>query len=339
MIKFHIHFLNIFLLPILLSITSCTPKQQPEAVFKESRFVMGTIVGISVVAADKDRADAAIKAAYAELERLEKMMSVQMPSSVVSEINRSAGIKPVKVPPEVLEVLVKAQEIYRQSKGLFAVTVGPLVNLWGVEVKGHYVPSSSELSSVLALCNFDDLEIDSGRETVFLKKTGMAIDLGGIAKGYAADRAIDVLKTNGVSRAIVAVAGDIRALGSRPDGTPWRIGVQHPRKNDALLTTLDLSDRAVSTAGDYERFFIKDNIRYHHILNPKTGLPASECRSATVIAPRGLIADPLSTTLFLLGPADGMALIESMNDIDAIIVDKNGQVTVSSRLKNKVNIQ
>lgn len=327
----------------LFLLSSCTLAPKAQNIFKDTRIMMGTVVSISVVADDKPHADAAIKAAFDELDRLEKMMSVQIPTSVVSKINRNAGKGPVKVPSEIMEVLVQAREVYGLSSGLFDVTIGPLVHLWGIETKDKYVPGAKEIAAVLPLCGFDNLDIDNAAQTVSLKKPGMAIDLGGIAKGYAADRAIEVLQNKGISGGIIAVAGDIRTLGTKPGGKPWHIGGQHPRDKEKLLASLeftgDLTNQAVSTAGDYERFFMKDGIRYHHILDPRTGFPASTCQSATVVAPKGLITDPLSTAIFLLGPEAGMALVEKMPGVAAIIVDKNGKVTVSKDLKNKVHIQ
>lgn len=330
---------------LLFLLTSCTSPSSPGNIFKDTRVMMGTVVSISVVADDKPRADAAIKAAFDELDRLEKMMSVQFPDSAVSEINRNAGKSAVKVPSEIMEVLAQAKEVNRLSSGLFDVTIGPLVNLWGIETKDKYVPGAREIAAVLPLCGFDNLSIDTGAATVFLKKPGMAIDLGGIAKGYAADRAVEVLQRMGIRGGVIAVAGDIRTIGTKPGGKPWRIGIQHPRDKEKLLASLeftgDLTDnrQAVSTAGDYERSFMKDGTRYHHILDPRTGFPSSTCRSATVVAPKGLITDPLSTAVFLLGPEAGMALVEKMPGVEAIIVDNKGEVTVSKGLKNKVHIQ
>ncbi|MDH4099852.1 MAG: FAD:protein FMN transferase [Nitrospirota bacterium] len=301
--------------------------------------MMGTVVGITVVSTDKPRADAALNAAFGELDRLEKMMSTTIPTSDVARINEAAGKQPVRVSPEVLELLDKAAEAHRISNGLFDVTVGPLVGLWGIGVKEPRVPSKEEIAAAVALCGADRLEVDKAAGTVFLKSPGMAIDLGGIAKGYAADRAIETLRKSGITAGVVAVAGDIRAMGSKPDGSSWRIGVQHPRDKDKLLTSLALTDRAVSTAGDYERFLEKDGVRYHHLLNPATGMPATLCQSATVVASAGIVTDPLSTIIFLLGPEAGMALVETMPGVEAIIVDAQGKATVSSGLKNSVAVK
>lgn len=296
---------------------------------------MGTIVEITVASDDKKRANEAIDAGFREIKRLEQLMSTYIPDSNLSRINDSAGVSPVKADREVLYLIKKGIELGDLTNGAFNIAVGPLVKLWGIPDKREFIPSKKEIGLLLPVTDYHNIQIDEEKGEVFLKKKGMRIDLGGIAKGYAAERAIAILKEKGIDNAIVAVAGDVKAIGKRPDGKAWHIGVKHPREKEKLLRTVDLSDMAVSTSGDYERFFIKDGILYHHILDPRTGEPARRSQSATVVASEGIVADALSTGVFVLGPEMGMELIERMPDVEGIIVDSTGKVFVSSGMKDK----
>lgn len=296
---------------------------------------MGTIVEITVAFDDEKRANEAIDAGFKEIKRLEQLMSTYIPDSNLSRINDSAGVSPVKADREVLYLIKKGIELGDLTNGAFNIAVGPLVKLWGIPDKREFIPSKKEIEQLLPITDYHNIKIDEEKGEVFLKKKGMRIDLGGIAKGYAADRAITVLKEKGIDNTIVAVAGDVKAIGKRPDGKAWHIGVKHPREKEKLLGTVDISDMAVSTSGDYERFFIKDGILYHHIFDPRTGEPARKSQSATVVAGEGIVSDALSTGVFVLGPEMGMELIERMPDVEGIIVDSTGKVFVSSGMKDK----
>ena len=187
---------------------------------------------------------------------------------------------------------------------------------------------------------YKHIVIDKEASTVFLKTKGIQIDLGGIIKGFAADKAVEILKQQGIKAGIVAIAGDIKTFGIRPDGGLWKVGIQNPRQQtdkDEITATIAMTDMAISTSGDYERYFIIDGKRYHHILNPKTGYPADECRSVSIIAKDGSITDPFSTGIFILGAEKGIKLLEEMG-IDGIIVDKNGKIHTTPNLRGKLEI-
>jgi len=321
------------LLFLVLTILLSCSKEPP--VFKKTKFLMDTVVTITAVG-PKEEVENAIDATFSEIERLESLMSGFKEGSDIDRINRSAGIRPVKVSKDVLKVITKAKEISEMTNGAFDITIGPLSSLWGFGVKEDHLPHQTEIRRLLPLVDYRELIVDKERSEVFLKRKGMMIDLGGIAKGYAADVGVDVLKGRGIRAGIVAVAGDIRVFGKRPDGRPWHIGIKHPREKDKVLTTIDLSDGSISTSGDYERFFIKDGIRYHHIIDPKTGYPASGCQSVTIISKEDVLADAVATGVFVLGPERGMEFIESRGGLEGIIVDSKGRVTVSSGLKGKI---
>ncbi|HWR89689.1 MAG TPA: FAD:protein FMN transferase, partial [Dissulfurispiraceae bacterium] len=217
--------------------------------------------------------------------------------------------------------------------------LGQVIESWDFEKKT--IPGKEEINEKMIRVGYRNIILDRGQRTVFLKKGGMQINLGGILKGYAADKAVDVLRENGIRSGIVAIGGDIRAFGSRPGGEPWKVGVQNPRqtgKDDEILATVNLTDRAISTAGDYERYYIRDGVRYHHILDPKTGYPAKGCRSVTVIAADGITADGFDTGLFVLGPAKALSILGKLG-LDGIVVDEDGKVFVTDGIKGSVSLR
>jgi len=289
--------------------------------------IMGTQVTITVVAPTTGEAESAIEAGMGELRRLDAMMSLYKDTSEITKVNRAAGREPVKVSPELIEVVDAAAEVSRLSKGAFDVTIGPLVVLWQMRLKEGTVPTEGEIGRVLPLVNYHNLVVDRKASTLFLKRPGMIMDLGGM-KGYIADRVADLFRQRGTKNALIAVAGDIWALGRREDGTPWRIGVQHPREKDRVLTVLELSDKYVCTSGDYERFVIREKKRYHHIIDPRTGRPSKGTISVTLIGDRGALVDPLAKVPFILGPDKGMAFVMKLG-AEAIIVDAEGRVTTT----------
>lgn len=293
---------------------------------------MGTEVSVTVSAPSAAEGDAVIEAAMAEIRRLDGMMSLFREDSEITRINLAAGKHPVKASPEMMEVVEHAWRISEISGGAFDITVGPLVVLWQMRLKEGKTPTDIEITNVLRRIGFRKIVIDGNASTIYLRKKGMIMDLGGVAKGYAADRAARVLAQRGVNNAIVAVAGDIRAMGRRPDGSPWRIGVQHPREPEKTLTVLELSDVSVSTSGDYERFKIIGSRRYHHILDPRTGRPSKGMESVTVIGDRGVVVDPLTTALFILGPEKGMQLVRSLG-YEAVFVDDMGRITSTPKIR------
>lgn len=290
--------------------------------------IMGTEVAVTVVAPSTRDGETAIDAAMEEIKRLDRMMSLYKDDSVLARVNRAAGEHSVQVPGEMIDVAEAARSASELSGGAFDATIGPLAVLWQMRLKEGAVPSDREIAAVLGRVNYRDVLIDRKGSSLFLTRKGMIMDLGGAAKGYAADRAGDVLRRQGIQNALVAVAGDIRAMGTRQDGKPWRIGVQHPREEGKLLTTIDLSGRSISTSGDYERFTIIRKERYHHILDPRTGQPSRGMESVTLVGDRGSAIDPLTTALFILGPEKGMKLAEDRG-YEAIFVDDQGRISAS----------
>jgi thiamine biosynthesis lipoprotein len=315
-------------LALIVLASGCTKSKTVQ----KTQSIMGTDVTITVVAQSSEEGEAAIEAGMRELRRLDAMMSLYKNDSEITKVNLAAGKNPVQVSPEMVEVVERAVEVSRLSGGIFDVTIGPLVVLWQMRLKEGKVPTDQEIARTRSLVNYRNIVIDKKASTIFLKKPGMIMDLGGM-KGYTADRAAAMIKKSGIDNAIIAVAGDIWVLGHREDGTPWRIGVQHPREQDKTLTVLDIKDKYISTSGDYERFVIKENKRYHHIIDPRTGKPSKGVISATLIGDKGALIDPLTKVPFIIGPAEGIKIVKKLG-AEAIIVDDQGKVFMTDGIKN-----
>lgn len=302
--------------------------------YKETQFLMDTIIEITAYGPN---AESAVKAAFADLKRLHDLTNNFDPNSQVSQINQAAGKNRVKVDPDLITMMQRSNELSNKLDGSFDITVGPLTELWGIGRKGEFVPSQEEIDKVLPLVNYRLVEIDQSTGTVFLPKTGMALDLGGIAKGYAVDKAIAILKAQGIQSALINAGGDVRVIGKRPDGNPWRIGVQHPRNQDAMIAKLSLTDwDTMETSGDYQRFITKDGIRYPHILDPRTGRQPRQLNSVTMVLNNSADGDIFSTAFFVLGPARTLELIKEFPGVDVIMVTVDGKVIVSPGLEGKI---
>ena len=272
--------------------------------------------------------------AFNEIKRVESLMDVYNPDSEISRINRLASKEAVKISKEIFEVLEEASKYSRLTSGAFDVSIRPLSALWGERGRLKEAPALKEIENKRSLVNYKDIILDETKGTVRFGKEGMAIDLGGIAKGYALDRAIKVLKGRGIKEALINAGGDIRVIGERN----WKVGLQHPRKENKVLAVIRLKDQAIATSGDYQRYFIKEGKRYHHIINPETGYPAVECISVTIFAPQATQADILATGIFILSPETGMKLIESLEGVEGIIIDSQGKILLSSNLKGRLQI-
>ena len=331
---------------IVLITQGCTKKDKEPKMFKESRILMDTYCTITVVAPSMDMAKDAIDAGFTEIKRLEHLINYYSPDSELSMINKAAGKHPVKVSQETIDLIEKAIYISRITDGAFDPTIAPVLKLWKFEKKmsDHPIPSKEAIEKALKLVDYRKIRIDHENSTVFLEKSGMEMDLGGIAKGYAADRAVEAIKKKGIQAALVAVAGDIRGYGLNISGRPWKIGIQNPRPSsdnerpwEDVIATIELTEKAISTSGDYQRYFIKNNRRYHHILNPHTGYPAhTDVISVSVIAPEGYLSDSLATAVFVLGVEKGQKLLKSLN-LSGILITSDMKFHITDDLKNKIN--
>jgi len=306
------------------ALSSCCRPSRPIAYTERATEVMmGTEVSATAVALTPEAARRAVAAALAEVNRLEGLLSHRIPASDVGRCNALAARGPVNVAPETFELMQSAAETWHLTNGAFDPTVLPLVRLWQECARARRLPTAAELAVVQASVGCQHVVLDVEHRAIRFAREGVALDLGGIAKGYAADRAAIVMRASGATGGLIACAGDIVAFGCRADGRPWRVGVQdprHPESTAALVDTLEFSDMAVSTSGNYRRFSEIGGKPYSHILDPRTGWPADAVPSVTVIAPNGRTADALATGISVLGLEEGLRLVESLPNVEALLL-------------------
>jgi FAD:protein FMN transferase len=284
---------------------------------------------------------AALDAAFARIAQIEARMTLNRDDSEVVRVNASAGVRAVAVTPDVLEVISQGLKYSALGDGAFDISVGPLVTLWGIGTSRARVPGPEEIRRAVSLIGYRDVAIDAGASTVFLKRRGMALDLGSIAKGYAADEAARVLRASGVSAALIDLGGNILTFGAKPDRSPWRIGIQNPvEARGTKIGIVEIASGSVTTAGTYERYFEQGGKRYFHILDARTGYPAWDGLAAlAVIAPDSSTADGYDTMLFTLGLERGRALVESTHGaIEAVFVTEARQVYVTPGLRARFTL-
>ena len=315
------------------------PARPAPRLVERARPAMGSELRLSAWTADEAAAVAVFETVFAEFERLESLMSVWRPGSDILRLNAAAGDHPVAVSREVVEVLEIARQVSEWTDGTFDVTFGALSDLWKFDHdQDNTIPDPALVRRRLPLVDYRALQVDPRAGTAFLERKGMRAHLGGIGKGYAVDRAAAMFRAQGLRDFMIQAGGDLYVGGLRA-GRPWRLGIRDPRgpagKSFALL---DLSDGTFSTSGDYERYFIKDGRRYHHILDLRHGEPARGCRSVTLVTDRAVLADALAKGVFILGPDAGMALIEKLSGVEAVIVSAANEVRVSSGLKEKLTM-
>lgn len=291
--------------------------------------IMGTSVRAELWHDDPAQGEAALRAVLAEMHRVDARMSTWKDDSEISRINREAGKGPVAIDDEFVELLSRALEFSRLTDGAFDITYSSVGRLY--DYRKGLKPSDSEREAALGDVDYRHVLLDEAARTVHFARPGTHIDLGGIAKGYAVERAVTILRGLGVRHAIVTAGGDSRILGDRR-GRPWTVGIRDPRDRTGLVTRIPLQDEAISTSGDYERFFESGGTRYHHILTPATGTSPSELRSVSVIGADATATDALSTGVFVLGRDAGLALIESLDAYEAVLIDADGTMHYSSGL-------
>jgi thiamine biosynthesis lipoprotein len=298
---------------------------------------MGAPVQLSAYTTRETEAVAAFDAAFGEFDRLDSLLSVWKEGSDVLRMNASAGERPVSVSPDTLELLRQAIQAGDWTNGKFDITFGALADVWKFDHdQDNRIPTPSEIAARLGLVDYRDVVVDEKARTAFIRRPGVRVHLGGIGKGFALDRAVMILRSRGFADFMVQSGGDMYVAGRRGD-RPWRLGIRDPR-GPATFATLELSDSTFSTSGDYERFFIQNGVRYHHLIDPDLGRPAQGTRSVTIVAKSATQADWLSTGVFVSGPEAGMALIEKLPDVEGVIVTDRNQVLVSSGLKDRITI-
>jgi thiamine biosynthesis lipoprotein len=291
--------------------------------------IMGTRIAVELWHEDASEAERAIEAVLGEMHRVDALMSHYKPESQLSQINARAALAPVAVDSELASLIERAGKLSALTGGAFDITYASVGYLY--DYRAHQKPTDEQIEAGLGAVNWRHVVVDPRDSTVRFTRSGVRIDLGGIAKGYAVDRAIAILESRGVRHASVTAGGDSRIIGDR-FGRPWIIGIRHPDDADKVIARIPMIDAAISTSGDYERYFDEDGKRFHHIIDPHTGKSAGELRSVTIIGPDATTTDGLSTSVFVMGPERGIELIERLGDVDAVVVKSDGKVLYSSGL-------
>ncbi len=315
-----------FAVIILVSIFNLSPAHS--GWFKQQQDIMGTRISVELWHQNVSLATQCSDKIFTEMRRLDAMMSPYQPGSEISFINNNASIATIRISDEIAKIIDRSLYFSILSDGAFDITFASIG--YRYDYRKQVKPSDQLIESSLPSIDYRHINLNNNQ--LRFNDAGVRIDLGGIAKGYAVDRAIDIAKQCGINEALISAGGDSKILGNKR-GKPWVIGIQHPRKKNELALVLPLSDTAISTSGDYQRFFIRDGQRIHHIINPSTGKSATATWSATVTGPDAMTTDALSTTIFVLGAEKGIALIETLENIDAVIIDNRGNVHYSSGLQ------
>lgn len=310
--------------------------------YEKSNIVMDTAVTLSAFGPNSKEA---VEESFKRLDELDKMASPNIDTSDVYRINSSSGKSYVKVHPEILKMVKASIEYSKLSNGAFDITTGPIINLWGIGTDNERIPSDEEIKARLPLVGYERININEADSSIMLKDAGMAIDLGGVAKGFAADEVLKIYKKYNIENGLINLGtSSIYALGKNKENKDWSVGIKHPRSEDSneFLGVVKISNESLSTSGDYERFFIKDNKRYHHIMNPKTGYPVDNgVMSDTIVIngdveDNGMLADILTTAVFSLGAEKGVKFLDSLPQVSGEITTSDNKIYASKDFKDRI---
>ena len=305
---------------------------------ERSRVSMGSQLTLAAWTTDEAGAVETFEHAFREFDRLEALLSVWKDGSDVVRMNKNAGVSPVPVSQDTIAVLREAAEASALTRGKFDITFGALADIWRFDHdQDDVVPDRQLIEARLTRIDYRAVQVDGTAKTAFITRPGIRVHLGGIGKGYAIDRAIALFKERGLPDFLIQSGGDLY-VGGTNGGAPWQLAIADPRGAHDPFATLQISDGTFSTSGDYERFFIKDGRRYHHLIDPDFGEPAGGCRSVTIVTNRAVLADVLSTGVFIMGPTEGMKLIEQLPDVEGVIVTSDNEVLISSGLKGRIEL-
>jgi thiamine biosynthesis lipoprotein len=296
---------------------------------RQEAAIMGTVINVELWLEDAKQADALIDAVMRDMRRIDSLMSTYKPDSQLSLVNTTAAITPVAVSTELFMLIKRALAYSEITHGAFDITYASAGKYY--DYRKGVKPSAAQLAEALPAIDYHHVRLDDDTGTVSFTQPGVYIDLGGIAKGYAVDRGMDILRLGGVENAMISAGGDSLVIGKRWE-RPWNIGIRDPRNKAGIVSMIPLEDAAISTSGDYERYFDEDGVRYHHILDPGTGKSTHSVRSTSIIGSTAMDTDALSTSVFVLGVDAGLQLINSLPDTEAIIIDKDGELHYSTGL-------
>tara|TARA_B110000503_G_scaffold143727_1_gene247683 strand:+ start:9 stop:995 length:987 start_codon:yes stop_codon:yes gene_type:complete len=322
---------------ILFLFLTLSLQTKADEIFKKKLFLMGCNFEVTVVATSQENADEYIAAAEAEIVRIENLISSWDEESETSSINRNAGRKATKVSTELIQLIERSIVISKLTDGAFDISYASMNQVWKFDGSMLEKPSDTTILQSVKLIDFTAIEIDQESSTVFLKKEGMKIGFGGIGKGYAADKAKQLLESKGVKAGIINASGDMNTWGNKPNGKPWEVAITNPLDKTKAFGLLPINNRAVVTSGNYEKYMVFDGVQYSHIIDPRTGYPATGIISVTVFAPKAELADALATSVFVMGIEFGINRIEQIPGVECIIVDELGKLHQTKNIKIKPN--
>lgn len=296
--------------------------------------LMGNRFEITVAHSDAYTAETCIDAAIAEISRIEQLLTTFKDSSQTNQVNAMAGIKPVQVDKEVFDLVYRSKKISHITQGAFDISYGSIDKaFWNFDTNMKSLPDAENAKRSIRLINYNNIILDEKESTIFLKEKGMRIGFGGIGKGYAADRARQVLIEKGISKAVVNAAGDLITLGTQPNGQLWTVGIADPATKYYPFSQLAISNKAVATSGNYEKFVIIDGRKYSHTIDPKTGFPVSGIKSVTIISPSAELADAMTTPVMVMGVKAGLNMINQLKELACIIIDDDNKLYTSNNVK------
>lgn len=324
------HYLGHLLILLLMLLPPLASAQW----YKKEQAIMGTLIRVELWHDNESDAQQLISAVMNEMHRIDRLMSPYKDSSSLSRINKNAATRAVPIEKELFDLIAQSLRISQLTQGAFDITFASVGRLYDYRKKIH--PSNENISKNLKRINYKHIILDKSKGTIRFAIPGVSIDLGGIAKGYAVDTSTAILEKAGIQHAIITAGGDSRIIGDRR-GRPWMIGIRDPRKSRAVKGMVPLIHSALSTSGDYERYFVDNGEHFHHILRPDTGKSARQLRSVTVIGPDATTTDALSTSVFVMGPEKGMALIEQMEGVEAILIDQQDRLIYSTGMMSRKN--
>lgn len=321
---------NILLYLVLFLLGSNTTFSQ--SIYSEKIGLMGSDFEITVVAENQVQGDHYINLAIAEISRIERLISSWDENSQTSLINRNSGIKPVSVDPELFSLIERSIKISNLTDGAFDISYASMDNIWKFDGSMTEMPKEQALLESVSKVGFKNIELDETNYTVFLRNPGMRIGFGAIGKGYAADKAKEVLVQNGVASGIINASGDLNAWGKQPDGSPWMVAIVNPLNKEKVFSWLPVEDMAVVTSGNYEKFVTIEGVKYSHIIDPRTGMPSSSISSVTILTKSAELADALATSVYVMGVDTGLNLINQLKGVEAIIVDSENHITITNNI-------
>ncbi|WP_246599386.1 FAD:protein FMN transferase [Clostridium lacusfryxellense] len=319
---------------VSIFLVSCKDNTKP---VEKDTYLMGTIIQLKVYGKNAEKAaNESIK----RINNIESKMSVNIGTSEISKLNAKAGVSGEKLSSDTYGVIEESVKYSKLTGGALDASIEPIVKLWGIGTEKERLPSKTEINEKLKLVDYRDIIFDKKNSNVKIRRANQAIDLGAIAKGYTADEIKKVLIDNKISSALINLGGNVFALGNKPDGTSWNIGIQNPLSSRGeYLGTIKVTNKSVVTSGNYERFFIKDGVRYHHIFNPKTGYPAEQgLISTTIISDKSIDGDALSTSTYILGLDKGLKLVESIKGVEAIFITKDKKIYTTPGLNDTFDL-